>query len=160
MMLRTRRTIPPFGFSVAGFGLSIPGTGKSIAGLAPPDAALEKTLDGEKIRRKTPPLYTSLGVCRLNSQPRIIFEEPIRVQNLFLLHSLNPFPRGMVRFQQTFFPDTFGCARLSENKFSLRSRLHESSRHGKAKTSFALLIWLNEIVDLMCIMYHVLRVES
>ena len=98
MMLRTRRTTPPFGFSVAGFGLSIPGTGKSIAGLAPPDAALEKTLDGEKIRRKTPPLYTSFGVCRLNSQPRIILEEPIRVQNLFLLHSLNPFPRGMVQF--------------------------------------------------------------
>ena len=51
-----------------------------------------------------------------------------------------------ILLKSAFFPDTFGCARLSENKFSLRSRLHESSRHGKAQTSLALLIWLNENV--------------
>ena len=42
--------------------------------------------------------------------------------------------------------DTFGCARHNPSKLGFCSHLHESSRHGKAQTSLALLIWLNEIV--------------
>ena len=46
------------------------------------------------------------------------------------------------------FFETFGCVRHNPSKLGFCSHLHESSRHSKAQTSLALLIWLIENVGL------------
>ena len=52
--------------------------------------------------------------------------------------------------KSAFFFETFGCARHNPSKLGFCSHLHESSRHGKAQTSLALL----KIQGLLQTVYH------